>query len=198
MGGACSNCAEKTMVQKTEDLKQTLILQPSLLSFESERDYRRLDEAIRNHISPRDILEEMWTSEIIEGEWERARLRRYKGQFVKLAKGTAVRNLLNSICADADEAEIANLARDWFTDETTKEEVNMLLNNVDLDESAVDVEAYRLSMPHLMDLDRRLKELALRRDQIFRQIEDYRAGLAARPGSPPRDQDLGIERSGDA
>ena len=74
----------------------------------------------------------------------------------------------------------------------------MLLNNVDLDESAVDVEAYRLSMPHLMDLDRRLKELALRRDQIFRQIEDYRAGLAARPGSPPRDQDLGSERSGDA
>jgi hypothetical protein len=186
------------MVQKTKDLKQTLILQPSLLSFESERDYRRLDKAIRNHISPRDILEEMWTSEIIEGEWESARLRRYKGQIVKLAKGTALRNLLNSICVDTGEAEIADLARHWFMDETIKEEVNMLLNIVDLDESAVDVEAYRLSMPHLMDIDRRLKELALRRDQIFRQIEDYRAGLAARPVSPRREQDLRIERSGDA
>ena len=77
------------MVQKTEDLKQTLILQPSLLSFESERDYRRLDEAIRNHISPRDILEEMWTSEIIEGEWERARLRRYKGPVRQVGEGNS-------------------------------------------------------------------------------------------------------------
>jgi len=53
-------------------------------------------------------------------------------------------------------------------------------------------------MPHVMDIDRRLKELALRRDQIFRQIEDYRAGIAARPRYPRRDQDLRIERNGDA
>jgi hypothetical protein len=106
------------MDQKTQDLKQTLILQPSLLSFESELDYRRLDEVMRDHISPRDILEEMWISEIVEGEWETARLRRYKGQIVKLAKVPALRNLLNAICADADEAEIDALARRWFTNKT--------------------------------------------------------------------------------
>ena len=81
---------------KKEDLKQTLILQqPSLLSFESELDYRRLEQLIRDHISPRDILEEMWTSELIEGAWETARLRRHKGQIVKSAKLAALRNLLN-------------------------------------------------------------------------------------------------------
>jgi len=84
------------MNHNTEDPKQTLILQPNLLSFESELDYRRLEEVIRGHISPRDILEEMWTSEIVEGGWETARLRRYKGQIVKLAKVTALRNLLTS------------------------------------------------------------------------------------------------------
>jgi hypothetical protein len=52
-------------MNKREDLKQTLIDQPTLLSFESQRDYRRLEDAIRNHIRPRNILDEMWTSEII-------------------------------------------------------------------------------------------------------------------------------------
>jgi hypothetical protein len=72
------------------------------------------------------------------------------------------------------------------------------LHSVDLDAVAVDVEAYRVSMHHLAEIDRRLKDLALRRDQIVRQIDDYRAGIAARPRYPRRDQDLRIERSGEA
>ena len=57
------------MDQKAKnDLKQALIYQPGLLSFESQREYRLLQDAIRDHISPRDILEEMWTSEIIESD----------------------------------------------------------------------------------------------------------------------------------
>jgi hypothetical protein len=43
-------------VNKSEDLKQTLTHQPSL--FESYRDYRRLEVAIRDHITPCNILEE--------------------------------------------------------------------------------------------------------------------------------------------
>jgi hypothetical protein len=39
-------------------------------------EYRQLGDAIRDHISPQDILEKMWTSEIVQGEWEMAR---YKG-----------------------------------------------------------------------------------------------------------------------
>jgi hypothetical protein len=53
------------MHRKTDDLRQALIFQPILLSFESQREYRQLADAIRDHISPRDILEEMWTSEIV-------------------------------------------------------------------------------------------------------------------------------------
>ena len=70
------------MDQKTRDLRQSLIFQPSLLSFESQREYRQPADAIRDHISPRDIVEEMWTSEIVQGVWETVRLRRYKGQIV--------------------------------------------------------------------------------------------------------------------
>ena len=103
------------MKQRTDDLRQSLIFQPSLLSFESQREYRQLEDAIRDHISPQDILEEIWTSEIVEGEWEIVRLRRSKGQIVNLDKLVSLRNLLQLILPHASDAEIDDLARCWFT-----------------------------------------------------------------------------------
>jgi hypothetical protein len=168
------------MEQKTEAPRQALIFRPSLLSFESQRDYRQLADAIRDHISPKDILLEMWTSEIIEGEWEIVRLRRHKSQIVSLAKPIALRNLLNAIWDTADE-QIDDVARRWFTNKDVRKRVEALLRSNDLDESVIDVEAYRVSMGDLADIDRRIAELVARRDKIFRQIEDYRAGLSKAP-----------------
>ena len=116
-----------------EKLKQTLTYQPALLSFELQHQYRQLEDAIRDHISPRDILEQMWTSEIVETEWETVRLRRYKSQIVNLAKQAALRNLLNLICADADENQIDDLARRWFTNKDVRKRVETLLRSNDLD-----------------------------------------------------------------
>ena len=177
-----------------EKLKQTLTYQPALLSFESQHEYRQLEDAIRDHISPRDILEQMWTSEIVETEWETVRLRRYKSQIVNLAKQAALRNLLNLICADADENQIDDLARRWFTNKDVRKRVETLLRSNDLDEFVINVEAYRLSMADLAEIDRRLSYLAVRRDKLFRQIEDYRAGIASRPA---RDRERQIEHAGD-
>jgi hypothetical protein len=77
-----------------------------------------------------------------------------------------------------------------------------LLRGIGLDEAAIDVEAYRVSMADLAAIERRLTELALRRDKIFRQIDDYRAGISAPAGSAPRQRmgrDLGDgERGGEA
>jgi hypothetical protein len=154
----------------------------SLFSFESFGAYSRLETAIRDHIAPRNILEEMWTSEIVEAEWEIMRLRRYKGQIVRSAKLTALRNLLNSISA-ADDDEAEDLARRSFTNKAVKKQVNVILQSVDLDESAVDVEAYRLSMHPLKEIDGRLIELAKRRDKLIWQIDDHRAGISAPVGS---------------
>ena len=168
-----------------DDLKQALIYQPSLLSFESQREYRQLQDAIRDHISPRDILEQIWTSEIVETEWETVRLRRYKGQIVQLAKQAALRNLLKLICADADENEIDDLARRWFTNKEVRKRVETLLRSHNLDESVINVEAYRLSMGDLTEIDRRLSYLVVRRDKLFGQIDDYRAGMSRVPSRRP-------------
>jgi hypothetical protein len=181
-----------------EELKQTLRYQPALLSFESEREYRQLEDAIRDHLSPRDILEQLWTSEIVETEWETVRLRRYKGQIVNLAKQAALRNLLNLICADADENQIDDFARRWFTNKDIRKRVETLLRSHDLDKSVINVEAYRLSMADLAEIDRRLSYLAVRRDKLFGQIEDYRAGIASRPARSHLDRERQIDHAGDA
>jgi len=173
------------MQQKEEDLKQALIYQPGLLSFESQREYRQLENAIRDHISPRNILEQIWTSEIVETEWESVRLRGYKGQIVHLAKRAALRNLLKLICADADENEIDDLARRWFTNKEVRKRVETLLRSHNLDESVINVEAYRLSMGDLTEIDRRLSYLVVRRDKLFGQIDDYRAGMSRVPSRRP-------------
>ena len=75
------------------------------------------------------------------------------------------------------------------------------VRDIGLDEAAIDVEAYRLSMADLAAIERRLTELALRRDKIFRQMEDYRAGISAPAGSAPRQRmgrDIAGERGGEA
>ena len=197
MHGALLETAQETMEQKPKDLKQTLISQPHLLRFESQREYQQLADAIRDHISPQDILEEMWTSEIIEAEWEIARLRRYKGQFVNLDTLASLRNLLQSILPDHSDAEIDDLARRSYTNREIRKQVDKLLRSIDLDESAIVVEAYRSAIPHLTAIDRRLMELALRRDKIFRQIDDRRAGIAVPPGHRRVDQEVSIDRGGD-
>jgi hypothetical protein len=180
-------------MKEPEESKQTLTHKPSLFPFETYRDYRCLESAIRDYISPRNFLEEMWTSEIVEAEWEIARLRRYKGQIVGSARLAALRNLLNSI-SDGDDDENEDLAGRSFTNKAIRKQVNSILQSIDLDESAVEVEAYRLSMHDLKEIDSRLMELAKRRDKLFQQVEDYRAGISA-PAASARGQPFGQGRS---
>jgi hypothetical protein len=180
----------------TDHLKQILLYPPRLLSFESPRDFRQLDEEIRRHICPQDILDEIWTCEIVEGEWETLRLRRHKVQLVRLAKLDALRTLLRSISADTDDDEIDELARRSFTNKAIRNQVNSSLRSIGLDESAVEAEAYRSSIADLMAIDRRLVELAVRRDKIFRQIEDRRAGIAVPVGHRSAAKGVQIDHDG--
>ena len=43
-------------MDKKDDLKQALIYQPKLLSFDSQRAYRLLEDAIRDHISSQEYF----------------------------------------------------------------------------------------------------------------------------------------------
>ena len=89
----------------------------------------------------------------------------------------------------ASDPEIDDFARRFFTNKEIKKQGITLLASVGPDESAIDVEADRSSIAYLTAIDRRLMELALRRNKMFRQIEDRR-GIAVPPGHRHVDQEV--------
>jgi hypothetical protein len=113
----------------------------------------------------------MWISEIVEVSGSSCGCGATRARSSTWISLFALRNLLQSILPDADDAEIDDLGRRSYTNKESGNKSDMLFRSVDLDDSAIVVEAYRSSIAHLTAIDR-LMELALRRDKIFRQIED--------------------------
>ncbi len=66
----------------------------------------------------------------------------------------------------------------YNSNKSVQQPVQSILREFGLEETSIDVEAFRLSMTDLMPMDRRISELAARRDKSMEKIEDYRAGLA--------------------
>lgn len=166
------------MTKPAEDNLRSIFTCPSaLLPSESIRVFNDLEIAIRDHIDPRNVLEEAWTAELRDIEWEMRRLRRFKSQIVSSVRPEALRNLLSSISDESDD-EIEDLARRWVSNKAIRNKITRMLDAAHLDESAIDAEAYRLSLASIAYFDRQLTCLARRRDAVIRQIEDYRAGTA--------------------
>ena len=53
-----------------------------------------------------------------------------------------------------------------------------MLRRFHLDESAIEAEAIKQSMPYLESLDKMLASLEARRDKVLRRVAEYRSGLA--------------------
>ena len=151
---------------------------PALLSSESLDAFDSVREAVQQWLLPRDFIETIWATDILEGEWEIQRLRRCKGLIIKIATRAAVNSLINQL-AEYHEDRGA-LVDGWFTNKRVRRTVLALLRKHDLDESAIDAEALQNSMSGLEEIDQRLAELETRRDRIVRRFEDYRSGLSMR------------------
>jgi hypothetical protein len=80
------------------------------------------------------------------------------------------------------EKEVNELAQGWLeNDPAAKAEVADILGRIDLDESAIEAEAMKLSVDHLQYLDRSLAMASARLDKALRMAMDYRnSGFANR------------------
>jgi hypothetical protein len=162
-------------------LEEILLYQPSPLAFGDDGHDRVVRKAILRELSPADIVEQMWVAEIASAQSELMELQRYKGLIVKSASPAALRNLLQ-LYTDLDENSIEYLVERRLTNKAVRQQVASILDRVGLDESAIGAEAYRQSIGDMAMIDRRLTELAERRDKLLGQLEDYRAGLSTSRG----------------
>jgi hypothetical protein len=125
----------------------------------------------------------MYVHDICSIVWEILRLRRCKVVIINSAFRSALEHLLVQLLKEPGqydyqvEGEARALAQAWFTDQEAKKQVSETLSRFDLDESAIEAEAIRMSSADLELLDRMLTSLESRRKALG-CIAEYRASLA--------------------
>ncbi|MCK1722626.1 hypothetical protein [Bradyrhizobium sp. 141] len=171
------------MSRSDQGAEPALIYEPRLLPSESQAHFRVMREAIVAELKPRCAIEEMWSCEIIHGEWETQRLRGFKDLILTSARRPALKSLLSIVLNASGAADIDDLAERSFTNKGVRNKVTNILRKYGMSEASIDAEAFRHCLFELGEINRRLAELSSRRDKNLQLLEDYRAGLA-RPRHP--------------
>ena len=156
-----------------------------LLITESKADFDRIRDALKEEIKPRGILEQIYVEDMAYLSWEVLRLRRSKAAIVNLAFRAALKELITQLLREpgqythelGDQPE--ELARDWFSDPKVKKQVADLLQEYDLDESAIEAEAIRQSADDLERIDRLMASAEARRDKALVCVAQYRGDFGA-------------------
>jgi hypothetical protein len=161
------------MTSTTEQIR----FAPALLIAESQDQFAELCGDLEQEIQPKGVIEQTYVHDIANIIWEVQRLRKFKTAIIDNARRPALRAILQQILGPADvmaaresEQEADALACDWFETKKAKTQVGKLLRKIDLDEGAVDAEAFRSRAEDLERIDRMLTALEFRRDKAQRAI----------------------------
>lgn len=160
-----------------------LLPRTPLLSSESADEFDEICRALDQEIEPRGIIEQMYVADIACLIWEILRLRRCKAALINSEIRAALTTILQQILREPgqggfeveDEAE--KLACAWNNNKTAKKRVLKLLEQNQLDESAIEAEAIQKLSTEIEQLDRLLASSESRRNKALRFISEYRGGL---------------------
>ena len=160
-------------------------VRPPLLITESADEFAALLAALRQEIKPNGMIENIYLEDLAAIVWEIQRLRRCKVGIVNNTFRAALQSLLKQLLTTPNilerlesEAKAVALADGWFADRKSKKQVMAILHEFDLDETAIEAEAVRLSWSDLELLDKMQASLRSRLDKALRSVADYRDSLA--------------------
>jgi hypothetical protein len=160
---------------------------PIVLMTETEDEFASMHEKLEQEIQPKGFIERMYVRDIAALIWEIIRLRRFKTVIINNALRPALQNILRQILFKPEfiqkldyELEADTLAYDWFHSQKAKTQVAKLLRQFQLDECAIEAEAFRLMSSDIDRLDRMMTVAEVRRDKALHCIAEYRDSLARR------------------
>jgi hypothetical protein len=172
----------------TESLDQNVDMLRSvapLLITESVDEFASLRKGLKSEIKPEGVIEQMYVDDFATLIWEILRLRRYKTVIINSSRRAALQGILEQLLCARDyehsykkDIDAEELARSWFDNKNAQARVAKLLRKFQMDEGAIEAEAFRLQGEDLERLDRILTALESRRDKVLRCIADYRQSLA--------------------
>ncbi len=164
---------------------QSVVLpNPPLLINESADQFQRICEALISETKARGIIEHIYVREIAYLIWDIDRVRRFKSAIINTAFSSSVEKLFTDLLRRRghDYSEAMHTAKDiagrWLTNKEVREDGARLLRDFQLDESAIEAQAYKSCAADLEGLDRLEVSLISRRDKALRSIAEYRGSLA--------------------
>jgi type IV secretory pathway VirB4 component len=156
-----------------------------LLSAESADEFASLRKELKNEIQPEGAIEQIYVDDFATLIWEILRLRRYKTVILNSSRRAALQGILEQLLSDRDyehsyqkDIDAEDLARSWFDNKNAQARVAKLLRKFQMDEGAIEAEAFRLCSEELERLERILTALEFRRDRALRFIAEYRQLLS--------------------
>jgi len=156
-----------------------------LLSAESADEFASLRKQLENEIHPEGPIDQIYVDDFATLIWEILRLRRYKTIMIDNHRRDALRGVLMQLLCDDDydqpydkALDAKDLACSWFDSKKAQARVAKLLRKFQMDEAAIEAEAFRLCSEDLERLDRMLTALEFRRDRALRSIAEYRQILS--------------------
>ena len=149
---------------------------PALIPGEKAADYDVLLAGVLATVRPADLLEEVWTREVVELIWDAVRHRRLKAATMTASAGDGMQKLLLSIGA----RDTFGLAQRWFArDLAAVARVDALLEAAGLGIDHVMAQTIGLRIAEIERLDRLIAIAEARRNAALHEIERHRAGFAA-------------------
>jgi hypothetical protein len=165
---------------KAGQVSSALIPTSPLLLTESKDEFNLIRDNLNDQIKPRGIIEQMYVEDIAYLVWEILRLRRSKAAIINSAFRDALTEVVTQLLRNPGERNYQlkgnseKLAREWFSDPDVKKQIAGLLREFNLDETAIEAEAFRKSADDLERIDRLMASAEARRDKALVCIAQYR------------------------
>jgi hypothetical protein len=143
---------------------------------ESASGYDTLLARVSGAVKPADILEEIWTREVVDHVWEALRHRRLKASLMTACAGDGMKKVLASLGV----SDVIGLAQRWFArDLATVARIDALLEAAGLGIDTVMAQTLRLHIAEIERIERLVAAAEAARNTALREIERHRAGFAA-------------------
>jgi len=170
---------------KAGQVSSALIPTSPLLLTESKDEFDLIRDNLNDQIKPRGIIEQMYVEDIAYLVWEILRLRRSRAAIINFAFRDALTEVVTQLLRNPGERNYQlkgnseKLAREWFSDPDVKKQIAGLLREFNLDETAIEAEAFRKSADDLERIDRLMASSEARRDKALVCIAQYRGDFGA-------------------
>jgi hypothetical protein len=141
---------------------------PSLLSTEDPRLYWEMLDRFAGSVEPRNIFEWLWLKDIVDLNWEIARLRRYRALMIERRREFDAR--IEYAREHADDPEVYHTL--------TPEQIEADRNAPTLDTEADSARLLIYYLRQYETIDKLLMAAELRRDRILRELDFRRERIA--------------------